>query len=253
MTANSPKIETKLAETADERHASQRLRYEVFVKELGGGGEGVDHAKQLECDMFDQYADQLIAIDRANGDAVVGVYRLMTTDMAQRAGRFYSEHEFDLTTLKASGRRLLELGRSCVHRDYRSGTTMFQLWQALADYVSIHEVEIMFGVASFHGTEPNIYAQALSHLAARYSASDELCAVSTQHQPMMLIEPSQIDRAIAVKQIPALIKSYLRLGGLVGKGAFIDHEFNTIDVCLIMDTKKMSRQHRHIYEKAAVR
>ena len=79
-------------------------------------------------------------------------------------GRFYSESEYDLTPLKASGRRLLELGRSCVHPDHRGGTAMFQLWNALADYVLERGIEVLFGVASFHGTDVAALAQPLAWL-----------------------------------------------------------------------------------------
>lgn len=250
MTSNSRKIETKVADCESELLAAQRLRYDVFVNELGGDGEQVDHDLKLERDGFDAHSDHLIAIDRMANDAVVGVYRVLTADMAEKAGRFYSEDEFDVSGLKNSGRRILELGRSCVHRDYRGGTTMFQLWQGLADYVARHDVEVLFGVASFHGTDPMKFAQALSNLAAHYAIEEPLRPVSRQYQSMSLVPPAQIDRSVAIKDTPALIKSYLRLGGLVGDGAFIDHQFNTIDVCLIMDTLKMSQKHRDIFSKA---
>jgi putative hemolysin len=253
MTANPRIIETKVASTEQELRAAERLRYDVFVRELGGTGENVDHVLGLERDMFDPHADHLIAIDRAADDAVVGVYRVLTREMADKAGRFYSEDEYDLSALKSSGRRLLELGRSCVHADYRGGTTMFQLWQGLADYVACHEIEVLFGVASFHGTDPQKYAHALSNLAVNFLADETLRPVSNLYQPMSIIAPDQIDRAAAIKDTPPLIKSYLRLGGVVGDGAFIDHEFNTIDVCLIMDTEKMSSKHRSIYGKANAR
>src|SRR5699024_9176532 len=115
----------------------QRLRYSVFVEELGGNGDLVDHEARLERDIFDTVVDHLILTDsrRPEGDHVVGVYRLLPGERAAEFGRFYCDDEYDLGLLWKSKRRLLELGRSCVHPDYRGGPGMFLLWSALAAYV----------------------------------------------------------------------------------------------------------------------
>ena len=156
MTQSSPKFRVKLAQTEDELRAAQRLRYDVFVRELGGSGDLVDHEAGLERDAFDLYFDHLILYDDAligdRGPTAVGVYRLLPHEGAARLGRYYSEDEYDLTPLRQSGRRLLELGRSCLHPNYRGGSAMYVLWQALANYVHKHDVQVLFGVASFHGT-----------------------------------------------------------------------------------------------------
>ena len=49
--------------------------------------------------------------------------------------------------------------------------------------------------------------------------------------------------------VPPLIKAYLRLGGFVGEGAFLDHAFNTTDVCLVLDTARMNEKNRALYTK----
>ena len=231
----------KIADTPEEHRAAQALRYDVFVRELGAGGPLVDHEAGLERDAFDDHCDQMIACDRATGQ-VVGVYRLLRADQAARAGRFYSEDEYDLAPLRASGRRLLELGRSCLHRDYRGGLVMFELWSALASYVADHGIEILFGVASFHGTDAARLAAPLSLLHHAHLAPPDLrvCARPEGFHPMDLIAPGDLDRAAAMVQVPSLIKAYLRLGGVVGEGAFIDRIFNTTDVCLILDTARMT-------------
>ncbi|PTX55867.1 ornithine-acyl[acyl carrier protein] N-acyltransferase [Litoreibacter ponti] len=250
MTSDAPVFETRLARDAGDLRASQQLRYKVFVEELGGDGPLVDHEARLERDAFDPLYDHLILLDHARCDApVVGVYRLLRGDMLPDGGRFYSEAEYDLSALKGSGRRVMELGRSCLHPDYRGGTAMYHLWQGLAEYVQTHSIEVMFGVASFHGTDVDAVAQSLSHLHHAHLAPEPLRPRATVHQPMDLIPPDQIDRPAAMRDTPALIKAYLRLGGTVGDGAYIDHEFNTIDVCLVMDTARMSKRHRDIYSK----
>lgn len=248
MPDTGPSFTVKLAETDEELRAAQRLRYDVFVRELGGGGEMVDHAEGLERDQFDPYFDHMLAYDDVTGE-VVGVYRLLPGDRVAEVGRFYSEDEYDLTVLKNSGRKLLELGRSCLHPDFRGGTAMYHLWNGLAKYVSEREIEVLFGVASFHGTDVKHLAQPLSMLHHNHLAPPELRvrAQPDVYQNMNLVPKDALDRRSAMLQVPALIKAYLRLGGFVGEGAFIDHAFNTTDVCLILDTTRMNERQRRIY------
>lgn len=245
----------RLAKDSRDLRAAQRLRYEVFVEELGARGPLVDHAARLEADEFDPYFDHLLLIDpRRDPETlsdVVGVYRLLPPERLAAAGRYYSESEFDLTRLKASGRRLLELGRSCVHRDMRGGAAMFLLWNGLADYVLERGIEVMFGAASFHGTDARALAQPLALLHHLHRAPEAL-RVTPQPgaaQAMDLLPEAEVDRVQAMAGIPALIKAYLRLGGHVSDGAWIDHDFNTIDVCLVMDTAQMSVKHRAFYTR----
>ncbi|MFZ5961770.1 GNAT family N-acetyltransferase [Thalassococcus sp. BH17M4-6] len=250
MADKAPQFSVRLARDQAEIRAAQRLRYEVFIAELGGAGAGVDHDARLETDPFDRFVDHLILWDGQRPGEAVGVYRLLREDGARAAGQFYSEDEYDLAALRGSGRRLLELGRSCLHSDYRGGTAMMHLWQALADYVVAHEIEILFGVASFHGTDIAALHQPLSLLAHRHLAPEDLRVRARQYQRMDLVPPEEVDRKQALLQIPALIKAYLRLGGVVGDGAFVDHAFNTTDVCLVMDTERMNARQKGLYARA---
>ena len=156
MTPDNNFFDVRLATDDTDLKAAQRLRYRVFVEELGGDGLMVDHEARLERDEFDPVVDHLVLIDRRRDpaalDHVVGVYRLLPSDRAAEFGRFYCDSEYDLSRLKASGRPLLELGRSCVLPDYRGGAGLFLLWNGLSEYVLNRGVEILFGVASFHGT-----------------------------------------------------------------------------------------------------
>lgn len=244
----APDFDVRLAQGADDLRAAQRLRYDVFVRELGGGGEMVDHDAGLEQDAFDPFCDHLLLVDQRY-DAVVGVYRVMRPEQAARAGRYYSEVEYDLGLLQRSGKRLLELGRSCLHRDYRGGMGMHLLWSALSGYVSDHSINLLFGVASFAGTNTCRLTQPLSLLHHRHLAPPHLRvrAHAKSFQSMDLIEKAHLDRKAAMVQMPSLIKAYLRLGGVVGEGAFIDHSFNTTDVCLIIDTARLPPLQARIY------
>lgn len=255
MTSETPRLFTRLAASHDDLRAAQRLRYEVFVRELGSDGEGVDHDAHLETDRFDPFFDHLLLIDKEAPatvpSGVVGVYRLLRQDQANKIGQFYSESEYDLRQIKTSGRKLLELGRSCLLPEYRGGAGMYLMWNALAEYVQQHEIEVLFGVASFHGTDLDALAEPLSLLYHRHLAPDDLRVrtVDTHYQPMNLVAKEELNAKAAMLAVPALIKAYLRLGGYVGDGAFVDHAFNTTDVCLILDTERMNARQKSIYEK----
>ena len=240
--------QVRLARTPDDLRAAQRLRYDVFVEELGGGGPMVDHEARLEQDHLDPFFDHLLLRDQRL-DKVVGVYRLMRAEKAAEAGGFYSASEYDLTPLLHSGRRVLELGRSCLHPEYRGGMAMHHLWQGLAQYVAAHEIDLLFGVASFHGTDVEALAQPLAFLHHRHLAPPKyrVRALEKAYQTMDLVDEAHLNRKAAMVQIPSLIKAYLRLGGCVGDGAFVDHGFNTVDICLIMDTHGMSARQSRLY------
>lgn len=252
-------LEVRLAHSALDLQGAQRLRYRVFVEELGAGGALVDHANRLERDALDPHFDHLLLVDRSRDpatlDHVVGVYRLLPCERARALGRFYCDSEYDLAPLRALGRKMLELGRSCVDREYRRGAAMLHLWNGLADYVTSREIEILFGVASLPGTDVARHAEALSYLHHFHLAPPGLRvrALGGHYQPMDLMAPDQINPQAALAAIPPLIRAYLRLGGFVGDGAFVDHDFNTTDVCLIMDTSAMSDKHLDYYTRKALR
>lgn len=251
--------EVRLAQTETDMKAAQRLRYGVFVEELGATGLSVDHANRLERDVLDPDLDHLVLIDPTIDpetlDHVVGVYRLLPQDRAEALGRFYSDAEYDLTPLRRSGRKLVELGRSCVHRDYRRGAAMLHLWNGLAAYVLDRKIEIMFGVASFHGTDIGQHAAALTWLHEHHLAPPALRvqALPDHAHPMALVAPETLNKSEALAAIPPLIRAYLRLGGFVGAGAYVDHAFNTTDVCLIMDTAAMSERAVDFYTRKTPR
>ncbi len=253
MTTETTAFEVRLATGEDDLAAAQRLRYRVFVEELGGDGPLVDHAARREADRFDPFFDHLILTDPdlPRGDHVIGVYRMMTEDRARAAGGFYSEGEYDLGPLKASGRRLLELGRSCVAPEHRTGAALVALWQGLADQVRRTGAEVLFGVASFHGTDLAALAQPLSMLHHRHLAPPELrvTARPPQARDMDMMPEAELDRRAAMLAVPQLIKSYLRLGGVVGEGAWVDRAFNTTDVCLILDTARLTGQGAGLYTR----
>lgn len=259
MRIEAGRYAVRLAETDDDVAAAQRLRYRVFVEEMGAAATPEQRALRREWDRFDSHFDHLILEDRDARpaepmDRVAGVYRIMTKDMARRGLGFYGATEYDLAKLMDDPREALELGRSCVAAEHRGGPGMHLLWNGLANYVLDRDIAILFGVASFHGADPASLAQPLSHLHHHHLAPEDLRvrALPEAFQRMDLLPPEQVSRAEALRATPALIKAYLRLGGVVGEGAFVDRGFNTVDVCLLMDTARMVERYRAFYSRGKI-
>lgn len=258
MQIDAGRFTVRLARDDADVAAAQRLRYRVFVEELGASASPEEHAARREMDEFDAHFEHLILIDNESGsddplDRVAGAYRLMTGERARAGIGFYGATEYDLSKLESLGREVVELGRSCVGSEVRGGAAMHLLWSGLGEFVTARGIEIMFGVASFHGADPMPIAHALSFLHHEHLAPEDLRvrALPEHHHPMDLLPREAVDRKQAARQIPALIKAYLRLGGFVGEGAFVDRDFNTVDVCLLMDTTRMVQRYRNFYGKAA--
>lgn len=256
MKPDATRFEVRLAASNAEVAAAQRLRYTVFVEEMGADASADEITERLEKDRFDPHFEHLLLIDRERDidliDSVVGVYRLMRGSVAKKGIGFYGAAEYDLSKLENLDRETLELGRSCIHKDYRGGFGVHALWDGLGAYVIHHDVEILFGVASFHSADPAPIAEALSFLHHNYLAPPELRvkARTDGFAPMNTVEEAHIDKHRALRKIPSLIKAYLRLGGRVGDGAYVDKEFNTVDVCLIMDTALMADKYRDYYGRS---
>jgi putative hemolysin len=251
VNAEAGELVVRLAETPEEIDAALALRYRVFYDEMAAKPSPEMAARHQDFDDFDPIADHLIAIDRAIGDgpdAVVATYRLIRREAAKAYGRFYSEDEYDITPLLNWPGPILELGRSCVGEGPRTRATMTLLWRGLAEYVMHHDIGIMFGCASLHGTDPQELALPLAYLHHNHLAPPELRprALPERYVDMNLMAADAIDRKKALVALPPLIKGYLRLGGFVGEGAVVDEQFNTTDVCVIVKTDLVTgKYYRH--------
>lgn len=229
------------ARTADEMNAVFGLRYSVFVEEMGGDGPGVDHAARLERDRYDDFARHLMLVDKAQDGRVLGTFRFMDQDGAARAGGFYTSGEYDLSALFSTGLGLLECGRSCLHASQRGGAGMHLLWQALARKVVEAEAQVLFGVASFPGRDPAPHLAAISYLHNVHLAPEALrpMALHPVFSAGQMQPEGAFDRLDVMRAMPALIKAYLRLGGMIGQGAFVDSAFNTTDVCMVLPVDRI--------------
>lgn len=247
-------LEVRLAESAAEVDWAQALRYRVFYEEMSAVPSADMAARRRDFDDFDTICDHLLVIDHARGDgpdSVVGTYRLIRRPAAAKAGRFYSSDEYDISRLVNHPGEILELGRSCVDAAYRTRGSMQLLWRGIAAYVFHHDIALMFGCASLPGTDPAALAEPLSYLHHYHLAPPDLrpVALAERHVSMDLLPRDRIDPKRALTVLPPLIKGYLRLGGFIGDGAVIDHQFNTTDVSIVVKTDLITDKYSKHYER----
>jgi len=247
-------FEVRLAKTAEEIDAAQRLRYRIFYEEMSAHPTPEMAAQRRDFDPFDDICDHLLVLDRRRGEGpegIVGTYRLIRREHAAKMGRFYSSAEYDITKIIDYPGEVLELGRSCIAKDARNTATMQMLWRGIALYAYHYNIQVMFGCASFPGTDPSQHAQALSYLYHHHLAPPEIRvrALESRYVKMDTLVPGSYDARKAMARVPPLIKGYLRLGGYVGDGAVIDWEFNTTDVFIMVKTELVTKKYMRHYER----
>jgi putative hemolysin len=228
----APALQVVWARHLDDVRAAQRLRHQVFVDEMGARpaplvGAPAGH----DIDLFDEFCEHLIVRTAPTSDepgAVVGTYRVLTPSAAQRAGSFYSDTEFDLTRLRPLRDHMVELGRSCVHADHRSGGVILALWGALAQFMERNAMETVIGCASISMRDGGHFA---ASLWARLRET-HLAAPDCQVRPRVALPVDDLDQTLDVEP-PALIKGYLRMGAKVLGAPAWDPEFGTADLPLL--------------------
>ena len=244
----------RLARGIEEIEASQALRYRVFYEEMAAQSTEAMRQVGRDFDDFDPICDHLLVLDYERGDgvkAVVGSYRLLRREIALQNRGFYSADEYDIAPLVRFPEKVLELGRSCVDADYRSGATMQLLWQGITAYVIHHDIAVMFGCASVPGTDPQDHAELLSYLYHYHLAPPAVRpkALAERRVDMNFMPAEQVDQRRARSALPPLIKGYLRLGGCVGDGAVVDYQFNTTDVCVVLNTELVTDRYIRHYQR----
>jgi len=248
-------LEIRLAETEQEIILSQALRYRVFYKEMNAKPCPQVLKMELDFDPYDEFCDHLLVIDHERGDlltpCVVGTYRLLKGEVADEHQGFYSESEFDLEGLVARNTKVLELGRSCIDANYRSRGVMQLLWRGIAEYVFENSIEYLFGCASLPGAEPSSMRLPLAYLHHYHLAPQSIRthALAERYVEMETMAKDTINVKQAQRELPPLIKGYLRLGGVVGSGAVIDYDFNTVDVNMIVKTSNVTEKYLNHYTR----
>ena len=249
-------LEVRLARTRGEIRLAQRLRYEVFYKEMSATPSLTSQMRRRDEDPYDAICDHLLVVDTAaTGDRtrawtgvrrprVIGTYRVLRQDVATGSLGFYTQGEYDIAPLIAARSpryRFMELGRSCVLKPYRNKRTVELLWHGLWTYVREHKIDVMIGCASFEGIDPDEHRMALSFLHHNALAPPEwrVRAHDKLYVPMDRVPKAEVDVKAALKALPPLIKGYLRLGAMIGDGAVIDRQFGTTDVLIVLPVEKI--------------
>ncbi len=248
-------LEVRLAQTAKDVKKAQKLRYQVFYEEMAAIPNALSLFSRRDRDDYDTLCDHLLVIDHAAppeaagkpGGQVVGTYRLLRQEIAERHGGFYSAAEYAIEPLIAAhpGKNFLELGRSCVLPAYRNKRTVELLWHGIWTYVLHHKIDVMLGCASLEGTEPSRLALPLAFLHHHAPAEGEwrVRAVAERYISMNRIAKEGVDVKRALQALPPLIKGYLRLGASFGDGAVVDHQFGTTDVLVVLPVEKINARY----------
>jgi putative hemolysin len=229
------KLTTSMARTVIEIEEAQRLRYKVFAEEMGASLASAD--EEIDRDIFDSYCEHLLVRDNGN-NKVIGTYRILPPDCARTIGSYYSETEFDLTRLAHLRDRMVEVGRSCVHMDYRDGATITRLWGGLADYMCKHKHEYLIGCASISMKDGGHYA------ASVYNKLHKMYAAPAEYRvfPRCPLPLDALNQTLDVS-IPPLIKGYLRLGAYIGGEPAWDPDFNTADLFIMLPMSRLNARY----------
>ncbi len=244
--------QVRLTRTKEERKQVRQLRYEVFCLEEGAGATEEQKNLGEEYDAYDTYADYMAVF---HNNKIVGTYRIIDREAAEKMGGFYTENEFNLSKIKRVKGNIAEMSRACVSADYREdGLVMRLLWAGLCEYVVKRKIAILFGVPSFVGTKPAKSAQAISylyynclsplHLRATVLKENLEPGVDPRMTQMNILPRVFVDEEEAKKQMTPLIKGYLRLGATFGRGVFIDKSFGTYDVFVMLQTKNIDKTYQ---------
>jgi putative hemolysin len=247
-------FEIRLAQGAKDLKQTQRLRYSVFYEEGSALASPAAAAARLDLCPFDAICDHLVVVDREASTRtgrvkprIVGTYRLLRRDVAERHHGFYSQGEFDLAPLLARHpqTRFLELGRSCVHPDYRSKRVVELLWRGLWLYATHHRIDALIGCASLPGTNVESLRLPLSFLLGG-AQSDETWSVEAWPHCAARFEPlpmESLDTRRALFALPPLIKAYLRTGARFSRHAVVDRQFGTTDVFAVMPMRDIEERY----------
>ncbi|MGA9855577.1 MAG: GNAT family N-acyltransferase [Gammaproteobacteria bacterium] len=231
-----------LAQHQDEIRESQRLRYQVFAQEMGASLKSA--ADELDYDSFDEYCKHLIVRDKETGEVIASTRVLLDAD-ARRAGSFYSEAEFDMQPLIARCGPLMEIGRTCVHPNYRRGAAIAVLWSGLGKFFDLREYSRMIGCASIPMQDGGGEASA----AYQWLVQHKLVINSFGVMPRLPLPvlPSMPPAAM----LPPLIKAYVRLGARICGTPCWDPDFNSADLLVVLDPQEIrSRYARHFLQRA---
>jgi putative hemolysin len=244
VTARRRKLAVSFARNQSEVAEAQRLRYAVFAEEIGARLESAGDC--IDADRFDPHCEHLLVRDVETAE-VVGTYRILPPEAAKRAGGYYSEQEFDLSRLAHFRDSLVEVGRSCIHPDYRSGGVILMLWTGLIRYMVEQRHEYLVGCASISIADGGHAAASIF----RSLADEHMSPLEYRVFPRCRL-PLESLRSDLVAAMPPLVKGYINIGAYVCGEPSWDPDFNCADLPVLLPMSRMdARYARHFFAKAA--
>jgi len=248
----------RLARTKAEVRAAQALRYKVFYEEMSAKPSASNRLLRRDKDRYDRYCDHLLVIEQNEGtERIVGTYRLLLPENMRTAGGYYSQGEFDLSKVLGQnpGQRFLELGRSCILPEFRSKRTMELLWHGTWSYALANRIDVLFGCASFEGTDPEAFSGSFAMLqqGSVLDENEDCASVIADSVSLKTYANATFDPRRALFALPPLLKGYLRLGAKVATNAVIDRQFGTTDVLVVLKVAEISPRYLSHFKTDASR
>jgi len=232
-----------LARSEEEILEAQRLRYKVFVEELGA--HVPTRLPNHDIDHYDRFCDHLVVRETESG-RIVGTYRILAPAAARRVGNYYSENEFHINRLHHLRNRMVEVGRSCIHADHRSGAVITLLWAGLADYMVSNNYDYLIGCASIGMADGGHNAANLfQQIGPQHMAPAEYRVFPQHGLPFERLANGQ------PALVPPLIKGYLRVGAWICGEPAWDPDFNTADLLLLLPMSRMNQRYMKHFLKSA--
>lgn len=232
----------RLAEGEDEIRDAQRLRYRIFADEMGATLNGDNADTGLDHDRFDPFCYHLLVY---NAGELIGTTRILTNKRARKAGGFYSQTEFDMRLLLRQPGRYMEIGRTCIHQDHRSGSAISMLWVGIAQFMENHHIDYLMGCASIPVSESGREAEAImGRLRDKYMAPLPLRVYPKINAPAIATDTASLPK------LPPLLKAYLRVGAKICGEPYWDKAFGVADVFIFLPRRELdARYARHFIER----
>lgn len=246
------RYDVKLAESDEEVSQAQNLRYKVLFKESGGRIDAKMATNQREEDEWDELAYHVVVTDRKKSNNVVGTVRLVAQQDLGDGQSFYTEKAFDLSGIKSNYNNIIELSRACIDEEGRGGAILMLIWKFTMDFIERNGFDLLFGCASFKGTEYQKHAEILSYLHDKHLADED-------NMPLPIVENSvaissftkPLPKGKSRGKVPTMLRGYLKIGAKVSKDAIIDEVFNTTFVAIYVDSRQMFGLNHVLVQKSS--
>ncbi|MDD5728209.1 MAG: GNAT family N-acetyltransferase [Victivallales bacterium] len=242
----------KFAENDAEIEATMRLRYEVFNLERGKGLESADRS-QIDRDEFDEHCLHLIIVEKKNS-RIVGTYRVHLGIVAKNELGLYSQREYAIEGIDKIIDEVIEVGRSCVHPDFRNGAVIGLLWVGIGEVLTRSGLRYLLGCVSLNPVDSNAGWALYEHFRQRDKLCKKLRAKPVSGFELPPPDQEKVDayleeRTALLKYIPPLFKGYLRLGVTICGEPLLDREFGSIDFLILLDYHKLPEKYvKHFFK-----